>query len=367
MGVGAEFDFGEFGFGFGGGGPDAGIAGSEVHELGLAIAGGDFFVGTGQFIFPVGMHDAGLGVVGELELEVFAEEPVAQDAILDGEDDLDSAEEVAGHPIGAADEDFGLAGVFEVEDAAMFEEAADDATDFDGGAEVRDTGAEAADAADDELDGDAGLGSAVEGGDDLGIDEGVHLGDDARGQALLGVPGFAFDEVEHPLVELEGGDDEFAGFLKLADAGEEVEEAGGVFAEVLSAGEEAEVGIDSCGGGVVVAGAEVEVAADAVGVAPDDERDLGVDFIADEAIDHVDAVILQFAGPFDVIGFIEAGAEFDYGGDLFAVFCGSHEGTDDAGIAAGAVERLFDGEDFGVDGGTLEEFDDRIEAFVGMV
>ena len=172
---------------------------------------------------------------------------------------------------------------------------------------------------------------------------------------------------EHGFVGGERGDDEFFGSLKVADSGEEIEEIGGVFAEVRMGGKEREIGIEFGGAGVVVAGAEVDIAAEAIFVAANHEGDFAMDLVVDDSVDDVDAGFFEAASPGDIIGFVEAGFEFDDGGDLFAIADGFHEGADDPGVATGAVEGLFDGEDLGVGGGLLEKIDDAGEVFVGVM
>ncbi len=41
------------------------------------------------------------------------------------------------------------------------------------------------------------------------------------------------------------------------------------------------------------------------------EENFAVGFQADESVDNVDTCFLHFAGPSDIVGFIEAGFEFD--------------------------------------------------------
>ena len=79
----------------------------------------------------------------------------------------------------------------------------------------------------------------------------------------------------------------------------------------LVAGEEADVGVDARGLRVVVAGAEVHVAADAVGLVAHDERDLGVRLEALHAVGDVHAERLQRARPVDVVGFLEPRLQLD--------------------------------------------------------
>ena len=165
----------------------------------------------------------------------------------------------------------------------------------------------------------------------------------------------------------EGGEDEFFGALKVADSGEEIEEIGGVFTEVRMGGEEREIGIKFGGAGVVVAGAEMDIASEAVFVAANDEGDLAMDLVVDDPVDDMDAGFFEAASPGDIICFVEAGFEFDDGGDLFAIADGIHERADDSGVAASAVEGLFDGEDLRISGGLFEKIDYAGEVFVGVM
>ncbi len=68
-------------------------------------------------------------------------------------------------------------------------------------------GAQAADAAHEERDRHAGLRRAVERLDDVGVDERVHLRDDARRPPCARVVGLALDEPEDRLVQPERRDD----------------------------------------------------------------------------------------------------------------------------------------------------------------
>ena len=118
---------------------------------------------------------------------------------------------------------------------------------------------------------------------------------------------------------------------------------------------------------VVVAGAEVDVAADAVVLAADDQRGLAVGLEADDAVDDVDARLLEHAGLDDVVLLVEPGLELDQGGHLLAVLGGARQGVDDRVVVGGAVERLLDRQDLGVFRRLLDELDDRAERLVGVV
>lgn len=342
--------------------------GGGGHEVVLGGEGG-FVGGAGDGeVTAARAEEEGVDVVFKFDGEEVLEDPAADSGIEHGVDDFDAAEKVAGHPVGAAGEDDGgVAVVVEVEGAAVFEVAADEGADADVIAEAADAGDEAADAADDEVDLNAGAGGGVEVVDGGLIDEGVEFDEDAGGVAGFGAGGFGEDEFLDAGVEVKGGDEEVFKLGGATKAGEGVEEAGDVVGDALVGGEGAEVGVEAGGLGVIVAGAEVDVAAEFTGFAADDEGALAVGFMSDEAVNDVDAGFFELAGPLDVIGFVEAGLEFDQGGDLFAAAGGLDEGADDGGVAAGAVEGLFDGEDVGVAGGLFDEIDDGLEAVVGVV
>ena len=91
----------------------------------------------------------------------------------------------------------------------------------------------------------------------------------------------------------------------------------------------AEVLVDAGGLRVVVAGADVAVADQALGLLAHDEAQLGVGLQADDAVDDVDAGLLELAGPADVVDLVEAGLDLDDGEDLLAGLGGVDEGVDD--------------------------------------
>ena len=120
-------------------------------------------------------------------------------------------------------------------------------------------------------------------------------------------------------------------------------------------GEQPEVLVEPGRLGVVVAGADVAVAAQPVGLLPDDEAQLGVRLQPDDAVDDVDAGVLELAGPRDVVLLVEAGLDLDDREHLLARLGGVDEGVDDRGVAARAVERLLDRQHPRVGRGLLDE------------
>ena len=175
------------------------------------------------------------------------------------------------------------------------------------------------------------------------------------------------DLLDHERLQPARGHHQLAPLRQLAVAGQVVEQGRGVLAEIGVAGEEAQVGVDAGRLRIVVAGGQVDVAADAVVLAADHQGHLAVRLQADEAEDDVDARLFQLAGPDDVAFLVQPGLQLDDGRHLLAVVGRPLQGTDDRRIAAGAVERLLDGQHALVVGGRLDEIDDVAERLVGMM
>ncbi len=126
-----------------------------------------------------------------------------------------------------------------------------------------------------------------------------------------------------------GSDEELGVFLSCAESSDHVEEADDIGGDVLVAGEEAEVGVELCGCGVIVSGAEVCVGADSP-FAVDfffscDHGAFGMCFESEYAVGDMDAGRFELAGEGDILFFIESCPEFNEAGDLFAVLGGADE------------------------------------------
>ena len=221
-------------------------------------------------------------------------------------------------------------------------------------------GAQAAGVAHDQLDLHARLRGAIERLDDVGVLERVHLeADQAR---LLGrVAGdLALDPLEQPLLQALGRDQELAVLARrLVAGGQIVEQLGQVVADRVVAGQQAEVGIDPRGAGVIVAGADVGVAPEPGVVAAHHQHDLGVGLEADHAVHDVDADLLQPARPLDVGGLVEARLDLDHDRDLLAVARRLDQVVDDPGAGRGAVERHLDRQHLGIAARLADEALDR--------
>ena len=89
---------------------------------------------------------------------------------------------------------------------------------------------------------------------------------------------------------------------------------------------------------------------------------------AGEAIDDVDASLLQATGPGDVGLLVEAGPQLNDGGDLLAPLRRQFQGRRNGAALRHAIQGHLDGEDFGILRSLAHEAHDRlIEALVRVV
>ena len=92
----------------------------------------------------------------------------------------------------------------------------------------------------------------------------------------------------------------------------------------------------------------MHVAPQPILIAPHHERDLAVHLVVHDAVDDVHARFLEPPRPEDVVRLVEARLQLGHRGDLLAILHRVHQRADDARVAAGAVERLLDGEHIGI-------------------
>ena len=118
---------------------------------------------------------------------------------------------------------------------------------------------------------------------------------------------------------------------------------------------------------MIVSRSQVQVGEEVIFLPTYDEKDFAVCFESHETIDDVNACLLHFPRPRDVVGLIEASFQFNEDRDLFFVVGGGNERVQDWGITARSVKGHFDGEDLRVGGCLFQEGDDRLETFVGVM
>ncbi len=248
-----------------------------------------------------------------------------------------------------------------MEDARVLEEAPDDRAHADVLRELRHARAQRAHAAHHEVDLHARLRGLVERLDHLRLEEGVHLRGDARRPAGLGGARAGIDGLQDARVQREGRAPHVAQLGRLAEPGELLEDLVHVGADRLAAGEEVEVGVEAGGARVVVAGAQVHVAHQAALLAADHHGHLGVGLVADDAVDHVGAHLLQPRGPVDVGLLVEARHELDHHRHFLAVARGVDQRLHDHRVGPGAVHGLLDRHHQRILRGLADQLDHRRE------
>src|SRR4030095_8747331 len=82
------------------------------------------------------------------------------------------------------------------------------------------------------------------------------------------------------------------------------------------------VGVDARSGWVVIAGRDMHIALERITFLPDNKRQLAMRLQSEDAVDHVNTSLIEFACPFDVVLFVKASFKLDHGSNLFALLAG---------------------------------------------
>ena len=101
-------------------------------------------------------------------------------------------------------------------------------------------------------------------------------------------------------------------------SGEHVEDLGHLRGDRWLRGNQPQIRIEPRGGVIVIAGAQVSVAAQAILIAAHQHGELAMGLQAHDAIDHVDAAVFEALGPLDVGRFVAAGLQLDEHGHFLA-------------------------------------------------
>src|SRR5918997_5574070 len=317
-------------------------------------------------VVAVPVHLPGVGSVRELEIEKAADFlPVA--GFAQGEELLDAPVEVALHQVGRTEVDLLVLVLTEGVDSRVLQEASHQRDHADVLADPFEAGFEAANPSDHQLYLHPGLRRQVELFDDLRVRKRVHLAGDAGRLPLLGPLRLLAHQLDELLAHGQGGDEQFLVLLLLGVAGQVVKEIRAILAQSWVVGKVGEVRVKPGGRGVVVAGAEVDVAPQASSLAADDEADLGVRLQADDAVGDVYTLGLQPARPADVRLLVEARLQFHEHGDLRLLIASVRERLYYRGVRPNPVESLLYRQNVRVGGGSPDELDHRGEGIVGMV
>ena len=163
------------------------------------------------------------------------------------------------------------------------------------------------------------------------------------------------DLLQQPLADAVGRDHQVLVGGVAREARQVVEQVRDVLADALVRGEQPVVLVHPRGLRVVVAGADVHVAPDPLGLVAHHHRQLAVRLQADLPVDDVAARVLELAGPADVRLLVEARLQLDEHEHLLAGLGRVDQRLDDRGVAGGAVQRLLDRQHVRVVRGLLDE------------
>ncbi len=318
-------------------------------------------------VAAVGLQLPGVEVVVEVVLQHIAVDLARQLRVQDRETGLDPAQQVAFQPVRAGAEQLRGAVIAEPVDPAVLQETADDRAHPDVVRDAGHPGAQGAGAAHDQVDLHAGLRSGIQRADHLRFVEGVHLGDDPPGAPAGRQPRFALDPLQQARVQGEGRLQQALELHPRGQPGQLLEQQVHIVADIRIGGDQAQVGIRACGAAVIVAGTQVDIAAQLAAFAAHDQQHLGVGLEPDHAVDDLHAGFLQTVGEAEVGLLIEARAQLDHHGDVLAVAGRLDQRVHDQRVLAGAVQGLLDRQHVGVDGGLLDHIQHRGERIEGMV
>ena len=120
-----------------------------------------FIPGPALHIRPIRLHIPDAALVVELEIKRLPQ-PGLQGLVFNRGDNFDARFKVACHYVGRTDKIFLFTAVFEIEDAGMFKEPADDGDHFDILRKAGDTRPQAAGVTNNKINMHSGLGSLVE-------------------------------------------------------------------------------------------------------------------------------------------------------------------------------------------------------------
>ena len=206
----------------------------------------------------------------------FVDDFVAERGVLDRKGDFHAANKISWHPVRAGEKNFRVAGVFEIINPAVFQKSADDADDPNVFAQVSNPGAQATDTADDQVDFHAGTGSLVEFLDDFLIHERIKLHDHATSLAGGGMVSLPFDHSDEPFFQIEWSNQKLFQARVTGQSRERVEDNRDFLGDFRIGREEAEICVNARGPRMIIAGAEMDILPEPVGIPPNDQECLAV-------------------------------------------------------------------------------------------
>ena len=196
------------------------------------------------------------------------------------------------------------------------------------------------------------------------VGDGVGLQEHRGGFAGFGFRDFPVNRLAHAGLDHQRGYAQLFVIARGAFKLHAAEEFRGILPDCRIGGDHRQVGVELGGFLVVVARAQLRDELQPIFAATRDGADFRVHLVVAEAVDDVASGLLEALRPFDVVAFVEAGAQLEERGDVFAVFCCGDERFGQTRLARQAIQRDFDRNHVGVNGGFLQELHERVHGLV---
>ena len=223
----------------------------------------------------------------------FTQDPLLQAFFIDRTGHLHTLLRIAGHHIGAGDEDALIRAAAKAVDAGMFQITSDDAVHFHMFRIAGNARQQTTDAADDQTDLHTGAACLLQTVDDLAVRQRVQLHEDLSRLLVTGLFDFRIDHGEHlRLQRMRCHQQMLIGALQLAD-GHILEEVDRIDADALPGGQITVVGVLLTRLFIVVPGADLRKILQLVLLFAGDQAQLGMHLVILDAIEHRAAAVFQ--------------------------------------------------------------------------
>src|SRR5712691_2140243 len=167
-------------------------------------------------------------------------------------------------------------------------------------AEARDFRTQTANTTHNEIDGHIRARGLVKFFDDFLVNERIHLRDNARRFIGPGMVSFALDQSDQPFLHIERRDHQLLQTGISGEAGERVKHDADFLSQLRFGGEETPIGIGARSPRIVISRAEMDIMANAIGIAADDQKHFAMRLQADYAIDAMRASLFKSSNPSNV-------------------------------------------------------------------
>src|SRR6185503_176702 len=183
----------------------------------------------------------------------------------------------------------------------------------------------------------------------------VELGDDMARPTRFAVRGFALDHLQEALPHVHRRDEQFLELRSLRMAGQVMKQVDDVGRYCRIRCEEPDIGVGTRRLDVIVAGADMRVAAQSHPVLEHDQRNFGVGLESKYAVGYMCADFFELLRPVQVARFIESCGQLDDAGDLLPRLGGLDQRTHEGRVVTDAIDGHLDRERPGVIGCLMDK------------